>query len=83
MMLRPLQSVAGEFNMRTKFQGFMLVAEPHRALPADAPVHLGTFQLLSGDAMVKFSHRCSNAVEATSSISKEEIKVSEVILGHE
>ena len=30
---------------------------------------------MPGDAMTKFSHKCSHAVEATSSISKEEIQV--------
>ena len=38
-------------------------------------VDLGTFQLFPGDAMVKFSHRCSHAVEATSSTDKEGIQV--------
>ena len=36
----------------------------------------GTFQLMPGEAMTKFSHKCSNAIEATSSISKEQVQVS-------
>lgn len=58
-----------------KFQSFLLVAEPTMEISADREVSLGSFQLIPGDAMVKFSHRCSNAVEATSSISKEAVSV--------
>lgn len=59
-----------------KFQGFLLVAEyAARSTALQTPISLGTFQLMPGDAMTKFSHKCSHAVEATSSISKEEIQV--------
>jgi hypothetical protein len=36
---------------------------------------LGTFQLMPGDAMSKFSHRCSHAVMASSALNKEEVNV--------
>lgn len=60
-----------------KFQGFLLVAEPSLGNKAiQSPTSLGTFQLMPGDAMTKFSHRCSHAVEATSSMNKEAVTVS-------
>ena len=60
-----------------KFQGFMMVAEPALGnLAIQRPTSLGTFQLLPGDAMTKFSHKCSHSVEATSSMNKEQITVS-------
>ena len=59
-----------------KFQGFMLVAEPALGNTAiQSPTSLGTFQLVPGDAMTKFSHKCSHAVEGTSSMNKEQITV--------
>jgi len=59
-----------------KFQGFLLVAEPALGNTAiQSPTSLGTFQLMTGDAMTKFSHKCSHAVEATSSMNKENITV--------
>ena len=59
-----------------KFQGFMLVAEPAIGNTAiQSPTSLGTFQLVSGDAMTKFSHKCSHSIEATSSMNKEHITV--------
>jgi len=43
----------------------------------DESVNLGVFQLLpQEESMVKFSQRCSHAVEATSSTDKDEIEVS-------
>ena len=60
-----------------KFQGFMMVAEPSPGnMAIQSPTSLGTFQLLPGDAMTKFSHKCSHSVEATSSMNKEHITVS-------
>lgn len=57
-----------------KFQGFLLVAEPSLGNKAiQSPTSLGTFQLMPGDAMTKFSHKCSHAVEATSSVNKEQV----------
>ena len=62
-----------------KFQGFLLVAEPALGNTAiQSPTSLGTFQLMAGDAMTKFSHRCSHAVEASSSMNKEEITVRQI-----
>ena len=68
--------------MRIKFQGFMLVVEPSgtRYQPNNMAVNdgqnpVGTFHLMPGDSMVKFMHRCPNAIEAASSISKEKIEV--------
>jgi hypothetical protein len=59
-----------------KFQGFMMVAEPSPGnMAIQSPTSLGTFQLLPGDAMTKFSHKCSHSVEATSSMNKEHITV--------
>lgn len=59
-----------------KFQGFMLLAEPALGNTAiQSPTSLGTFQLVPGDAMTKFSHKCSHSVEATSSMNKEQITV--------
>jgi hypothetical protein len=61
----------------TKFTGFLLVSESgeNSKRAAGIPVNLGTFQLMPGEAMTKFSHKCSNAIEATSSISKEQVQV--------
>jgi hypothetical protein len=59
--------------VRKNFINFMIVAESDR-LSTDSP-QLGTFQLKPTDAMTKFSHRCSHAVEATSAINKEEVSV--------
>ena len=60
-----------------KFTDFMLVVEKSLGNVVDNGLNgLGTLHLMPSDAMVKFSHRCSHAVEATSSISKEEVKVS-------
>ena len=47
----------------------MIVAESN--LPSTEVSGLGTFNLMAGDAMTKFSHKCSHAVMATSAISKE------------
>ena len=59
-----------------KFQGFLLVAEPALGNTAiQSPTSLGTFQLMAGDAMTKFSHRCSHAVESSSAMIKSEITV--------
>ena len=64
-----------------KFQGFMMVAEPSPGnMAIQSPTSLGTFQLLPGDAMTKFSHKCSHSVEATSSMNKEHITVSRNLL---
>ncbi|XP_059097069.1 spondin-1-like isoform X2 [Tigriopus californicus] len=62
-----------------KFQGFMVVAEPSKGNNGpmgrpNAERNLGKFHLLPGDAMTKFSHRCSHSVEAASSISKESVQ---------
>ena len=54
----------------------MLVSEPAEKRSAALPPNVGTFQLMPGEAMTKFSHKCSNAIEATSSISKEQVQVS-------
>ena len=55
----------------------MIVAEPSVGnLNVQSPTSLGTFQLFHGDAMTKFSHKCSHSVEATSSMNKENITVS-------
>ena len=51
----------------------MIVAESN--LPSTEVHGLGQFQLMPGDAMSKFSHKCSHAVMATSALSKEEVKV--------
>ena len=54
----------------------MLVAEHMNPGPGSMdPASLGTFQLMPGDAMTKFSHKCSHSIEATSSISKEYVEV--------
>jgi hypothetical protein len=54
-----------------------MVAEPSPGnIAIQSPTSLGTFQLLPGDAMTKFSHKCSHSVEATSSMNKEHITVS-------
>ena len=54
-----------------------MVAEPSPGnMAIQSPTSLGTFQLLPGDAMTKFSHKCSHSVEATSSMNKEHITVS-------
>jgi hypothetical protein len=58
---------------RIKFIDFTLVAESN--LPSTEVANLGTFQLMPGDAMSKFSHRCSHAVKATSAIPKDEVTV--------
>ena len=59
---------------KVKFINFMIVAESD--LPSTDVMGLGTFQLLPGDAMSKFSHRCSHAVMATSALNKEEVRTS-------
>jgi len=56
-----------------KFIDFMIVAESDR--PSTEVSGLGTFHLMPGDAMSKFSHRCSHAVMATSALSKEEVSI--------
>lgn len=66
-----------------KFQGFMVVAEPSKGNNGpmgrpNAERNLGKFHLLPGDAMTKFSHRCSHSVEAASSISKESVQVRQI-----
>lgn len=60
-------------DVHVKFIDFMVVAESD--LPSTEVSGLGTFQLLPTDAMSKFSHRCSHAVEATSALNKEEVSV--------
>jgi len=44
-------------------------------LPSTEVHGLGLFQLMPGDAMSKFSHKCSHAVMATSALAKEEVQV--------
>jgi len=56
---------------KVKFIDFMIVAESN--LPSTEVSGLGTFQIMPGDAMSKFSHKCSHAVMATSALSKEEV----------
>jgi hypothetical protein len=56
---------------KVKFIDFMIVAESN--LPSTEVSGLGTFQLMPGDAMSKFSHRCSHAVMASSALNKEEV----------
>jgi len=58
---------------KVKFIDFMIVAESD--LPSTEVRGLGTFQTMPGDAMSKFSHKCSDAVMATSALSKEEVNV--------
>ena len=58
---------------KVKFIDFMIVAESN--LPSTEVHGLGVFRLMPGDAMSKFSHKCSHAVMATSALSKEEVKV--------
>jgi len=58
---------------KIKFIDFMIVAESD--LPSTEVSGLGTFQTMPGDAMSKFSHKCSHAVMATSALSKEEVHV--------
>lgn len=58
---------------KVKFIDFMVVAESN--LPSTEVHGLGVFQLMPGDAMSKFSHKCSHAVMATSALSKEEVQV--------
>lgn len=58
---------------KVKFIDFMIVAESN--LPSTEVSGLGTFQTMPGDAMSKFSHKCSHAVMATSALSKEEVHV--------
>ena len=74
---------------RVKFQGFMLVVESSgtRWNQGNVPLNdgvdrLGKFHLLPGDSMVKFSQRCANTIEATSSIPKEKIEVRELCCPH-
>ena len=61
----------------TKFTNFLLVSESadNSKKASGIPPTVGTFQLMPGEAMTKFSHKCSNAIEATSSISKEQVQV--------
>ena len=68
-----LEGVREDEGIKVKFIDFMVVAESN--LPSTEVSGLGTFQLLPGDAMTKFSHRCSHAVEATSALNKEEVSV--------
>jgi len=58
---------------KVKFIDFMVVAESD--LPSTEVHGLGMFSLRDGDAMSKFSHKCSHAVMATSALSKEEVQV--------
>jgi len=58
---------------KVKFIDFTLVAESD--LPATEVPNLGTFQIIPGDAMTKFSHRCSHAVTSTSAIAKDNVTV--------
>jgi len=58
---------------KVKFIDFMVVAESN--LPSTEVHGLGQFQLMRGDAMSKFSHKCSHAVMATSALPKEEVQV--------
>lgn len=58
---------------KIKFIDFTLVAESN--LPSTEVANLGTFQIMPGDAMSQFSHRCSHAVKATSAIPKDEVHV--------
>lgn len=58
---------------KVKFIDFMIVAESD--LPSTEVSGLGMFQTMPGDAMSKFSHKCSHAVMATSALSKEEVHV--------
>jgi len=58
---------------KVKFIDFLLVVESH--LPATEVPNLGTLQLQPGENMLKFSHKCSHAVKATSAIPKDEIQV--------
>ena len=51
---------------KVKFIDFMVVAESN--LPSTEVHGLGVFQLMPGDAMSKFSHKCSHAVMATSAL---------------
>ena len=62
---------------KVKFIDFMVVAESN--LPSTEVSGLGTFQVFPGDAMTKFSHRCSHAVEATSALNKEEVRVERLL----
>jgi len=68
-----LEGVREDEGIKVKFIDFMIVAESN--LPSTEVSGLGTFQLMPGDAMTKFSHRCSHAVEATSALNKEEVSV--------
>ena len=68
-----LEGVREDEGVKVKFIDFMIVAESN--LPSTEVSGLGTFQLMTGDAMTKFSHRCSHAVEATSALNKEQVSV--------
>jgi hypothetical protein len=68
-----LEGVREDEGVKVKYIDFMIVAESN--LPSTEVSGLGTFQLMLGDAMTKFSHRCSHAVEATSALNKEEVSV--------
>lgn len=59
--------------IRKSFIDFVIVAESD--LPATEIPSLGVFQIKPLDAMTKFSHKCSHAVEATSALNKEEVSV--------
>ena len=52
---------------------------PESNLPSTEVSGLGTFQVFPGDAMTKFSHRCSHAVEATSALNKEEVRIEQLM----
>ena len=51
-----LEGVREDEGIKVKFIDFMIVAESN--LPSTEVSGLGTFQLMPGDAMTKFSHRC-------------------------
>ena len=68
-----LEGVREDEGVKVKFIDFMVVAESN--LPSTEVHGLGVFQLMPGDAMSKFSHKCSHAVMATSALSKEEVQV--------
>ena len=72
-----LEGVREDEGVKVKFIDFMVVAESN--LPSTEVSGLGTFQVFPGDAMTKFSHRCSHAVEATSALNKEEVRVERLL----
>ena len=72
-----LEGVREDEGVKVKFIDFMIVAESN--LPSTEVSGLGTFQVFPGDAMTKFSHRCSHAVEATSALNKEEVRIEQLM----